>query len=261
MILKIYFLRRWDALTYLIDSFRTGRFKPSPKPKHAPLSTRQMTDRIKEELGEALKGFGFCLVNSDSIGLTWERLHPPLGQDRLFIQFISKNTPELLRVDVTVGLVVPVIQNALHQACGNKISSGEPSAVGGVLSGSRLVRVYDDPLRPKRRRPFPDEFIFWGVDFRSSEIESLKNVVRRYALPYYDRFKSLGDLREINKSAENQAALLVHLGESQAAIDFLEAEFRKVRRYSPEMLVRLECLLASIKSGEFKKILVGKATP
>jgi hypothetical protein len=256
MTLRTFFLRRWDDLTNFIDSYRAIQFKLPPKPKHKPLTTRQMTGRLQEELGQTLKGYGFFLMDSNSELITWARDHPLVGQDKLSIHFSTKHAPEALRADITVGFIVPVLQDSLKKICGENLDLDGESAVGGVFSGTRLTRAYDDPLRPKRRNPFPDGFRFWNVDFRAGEVEALKQTIQHYALPYYARFKSLGDLRTIGKSVENQVALLVSLGEPETAISLLNEELEKpVRRYSSEMRARLECLRKSIEAGELQRLL------
>lgn len=256
MTLRMFFLRRWDDLTNFIDSYRAGQFKPPPNPKHEPLTKRQMTDRLKDELGRALEEDGFHLMGHNSDVLTWVRAHPLVGQDRLSIQFLTKYAPEILRVDIAVGFLAPLIQESLTKVCGEKLDPDGNPVVGGIFSGTRLIRAYDDPLRPKRRPPFPDIFTFWNVDFRSEEVEILKQTIRHYALPYYDRFKSLGDLRAIDKPAENQAVLLVWLGEPEMAINLLEEELGKpISRYSTDMRARFECLRKSIETGELERLL------
>jgi hypothetical protein len=256
MTLRNFFLRRWDDLTDFIDSYRTAQFKSPQKPKHEPLTTKQMTDRLEEELGRTLENDGFGLIEYTSEVIAWVRTHPLVGQDKLSIHFITKHAPEMLRVDIAVGFIVPSIQESIKKVCGENISSNEKPVVGGVFAGTRLTRAYDDPLRPKRRHPFPDSFRFWNVYFRAEEVEFLKQTIQHYALPYYAQFKSLGNLKTIGKPVENQAALLVSLGEAEAAISLLSEELEKpVRRYSSEMRARLECLRKSIKAGELQRLL------
>ncbi|RRS06042.1 hypothetical protein EIP75_00040 [Aquabacterium soli] len=251
-----FFLRRWDDFTNFIDSYRAIQFKLSPKPKHEPLTTKQMKTRLQEELSRALEEYGFCLVASNSEVVTWGRAHPLVGQDGLSIHFLTKHAPEILRVDIVVGFIVPLIQESLTKVSGENLDPDGKAVVGSFFSGTRLSRAYDDPLRPKRRHPFPDSFTFRNTDFRMEEVEFLKQTIRQYALPYYARFKSLGDLRTISKSAENQAALLVWLGDSESAVSLLNEELGKpIRRYSSNMRARLECLRNSIVTGELQKLL------
>jgi len=215
-----------------------------------------MTDRLEEELGRTLENDGFSLMEYNSEAATWVRAHPLVGQDKLSIHFLTKHAPEILRVDIAVGFIVPSIQESLKNVCGENHDSNEKLVFGGVFAGTRLTRAYDDPLRPKRRHQFPDGFRFWNVDFRAEEVDALKQTIQHYALPYYSRFKSLGDLRTIGKSAENQAALLVSLGEAETAISLLNEELEKpVRRYSSEMRARLERLRKSIKAGGLQRLL------
>lgn len=256
MTLRTFFLRRWDDLTNFIDSYRAIQFKLPPKPKHEPLTTRQMKARLQEELDRTLEEHGFCLLDSNSEVVTWVRAHPLVGQDKLSVHFLTKHAPEILRIDIAVGFLVPLIKESLAKVCGENIDPNGNAIVGSFFSGTRLIRAYDDPLRPKRRKPFPDSFTFRNTDFRLEEVEFLKQTIRHYALPYYARFKSLGDLRTISKSAENQAALLVWLGESESAISLLNEELGKpIRRYSADMRARLERLRNSIETGELQKLL------
>lgn len=246
MNLPLFILRRWDDLTHLFQ--RDGFVHP--KHKHEPMTTVQMARRLQEVLDVTLKSVGFTLDGE----LRWTRPHTSIGLDVFSAQLITKHAPEFLRVSLHVGFRVPAIEQAVTTTCGQWLEDGKPLDHG--FSGTLLVRAYDDPHRPKRRSPIPLSYTLWNVDFRDSVVEQIVSATTRYALPYFEKVKTVGDLKKVGMATENRAALLVLLGDEEAALRLLDEELQKTRRYGPEMRARLERLRESIIARELQKELV-----
>lgn len=214
------------------------------------MSTRQMALRLQDALDKVLSSRGFVSKGE----LCWMRDHTPIGFDVLSAQLLTKHAPDFLQVSLHVGFSVPLIHEALTGICGDWIEDGKP--VDRPLCGTLLVRTFDDPDRPKKRPPVPLNYTLWSVDFRPSVVERIVHDIQRFAVPYFDRFTSIGDLKNIAMSPDSHAVLLAYLENDAAALQYINDELKKTKRYGPEMRTRLERLHDGILSGALQKSLL-----
>lgn len=250
---RLFLLRRWDDVTHFVDTYQMGRFKPPPKPKHEPLTTKEMKVRVRNVIEPLLNLEGFTFDEDWDNCLWWIRPYPSIGLQVIGVGFATKFAPDILGVNLSVGFRAPVVESAVKEICGPLLIAGQRQKDFMALTG--LNRFYNDPTRPNKRPPFPKKFTLWNTDFRASEVDKIKDAVQQFALPYFDRIKTVGDLKAIGKSAEDQAVLLTWLGETDSALQFLDEELQKPKRYGPEMRARMECLRKSIESGQLQSLL------
>jgi hypothetical protein len=251
MSLRLFLLKRWDDFTYWYDSYNTSALKRVPEHKHELLSTKQLKSKFRESISAFLKSEGFIYRDEWDGELRWIRSQPDIGFAVVKIGITSKYAAEYFKVNIGVGFSVPVLECALDSICGLLVIGGQKQKP--VFAGEPLTRRYAIEDRPKKRLPFPSKFAFYNVEFDQTIVQNIQNTIKDYALPVFDTFKSLDDLKSIGMILENRVVLLVHLNDEESAIKLLDENLSDQKRYGPEMKARLERLRTSIESGELQK--------
>jgi|GEM_PF-2322198 len=251
MSLRLFLLKRWDDFTYWYDNYSTRTLKRAPKQKHTVFSTNQLKSNLRESISDFLKNEGFVYRDEWDGELRWIRSQPDIGFAVVKIGITSKYAAEFFKVNIGVGFSVPVLECALESICGPLVIGGQKQKP--VFAGEPLTRRYAIQDRPKKRLPFPSEFAFYNMEFGQTTLQNIQDTIKDYALPVFDTFKSLDDLKSIGMILEDRVVLLMHLNDEKSAIKLLDENLRDQKRYAPEMKTRLERLRTSIESGELQK--------
>lgn len=169
-----------------------------PVARHAPLSQAEMMDKIFAPLASYLAGLGFMAERED----TWTRKRTAWATDHVFAPALTKSAPELIGVNVHVGLRCEPTNQLLSELCGGAYELQRP-LLSPLLSEACL------PEKVSSR------WNFWSNAFDEEELDDMLWHLERYAFPFMESFSTLDD---IQKALQQRSELFSEWPEKVAAV-------------------------------------------